>query len=29
MEYPFYTCDGFTDVRFGGNQLAVFPRAAA
>ncbi len=28
MEYPFYTCDVFTDVRFGGNQLAVVPRAA-
>ena len=28
MEYRFYTCDVFTDARFGGNQLAVFPRAA-
>ena len=27
MRYQFYTCDVFTDVRFGGNQLAVFPRA--
>ena len=27
MRYPFYTCDVFTDTRFGGNQLAVFPRA--
>lgn len=27
IRYPFYTCDVFTDVRFGGNQLAVLPRA--
>lgn len=27
MRYSFYTCDVFTDTRFGGNQLAVFPRA--
>ncbi len=27
MKYPFYTCDVFTDTRFGGNQLAVFPKA--
>ncbi|MDX2058351.1 MAG: PhzF family phenazine biosynthesis isomerase, partial [Gemmatimonadales bacterium] len=27
MRYRFVTCDVFTDVRFGGNQLAVFPRA--
>ncbi len=27
MGYRFYTCDVFTDVRFGGNQLAVFPAA--
>jgi len=27
MRYRFYTCDVFTDARFGGNQLAVFPRA--
>ena len=25
--FPFHTCDVFTDTRFGGNQLAVFPRA--
>lgn len=28
MRYRFYTCDVFTDTRFGGNQLAVFPEAA-
>jgi trans-2,3-dihydro-3-hydroxyanthranilate isomerase len=27
MPYRYYTCDVFTDRRFGGNQLAVFPRA--
>ncbi len=27
MRYRFYTCDVFTDARFGGNQLAVFPTA--
>lgn len=27
MAYPYYTCDVFTDTRFGGNQLAVLPRA--
>lgn len=27
MTYKFYTCDVFTDVPFGGNQLAVFPDA--
>ncbi len=27
MRYQFYTCDVFTDVRFGGNPLAVFPDA--
>ncbi len=25
--YRFYTCDVFTDTRFGGNQLAVLPEA--
>jgi trans-2,3-dihydro-3-hydroxyanthranilate isomerase len=25
--YPYYTCDVFTDTRFGGNQLAVLPHA--
>ncbi len=25
--YRYYTCDVFTDVRFGGNQLAVLPEA--
>ncbi len=25
--YPYYTCDVFTDTRFGGNQLAVLPEA--
>ena len=27
MRYQFYTCDVFTETRFGGNQLAVLPRA--
>ena len=27
MRYRFVTCDVFTDTRFGGNQLAVFPHA--
>ena len=27
MRYQFYTCDVFTDQRFGGNPLAVFPDA--
>jgi trans-2,3-dihydro-3-hydroxyanthranilate isomerase len=27
MRYRFYTADVFTDRIFGGNQLAVFPRA--
>ncbi|MFT7587795.1 MAG: trans-2,3-dihydro-3-hydroxyanthranilate isomerase [Cellvibrionaceae bacterium] len=27
MRYRFYTCDVFTDTRFGGNPLAVFPDA--
>lgn len=27
MNYKFYTCDVFTDTRFGGNPLAVFPHA--
>jgi trans-2,3-dihydro-3-hydroxyanthranilate isomerase len=27
MEYRYYICDVFTDVRFGGNQLAVLPEA--
>src|SRR5690242_14295346 len=27
MRYRFYTCDVFTDTRFGGNQLAVLPEA--
>jgi trans-2,3-dihydro-3-hydroxyanthranilate isomerase len=27
MKYQFYTCDVFTDVRFGGNPLAVLPTA--
>ena len=25
--YRYYTCDVFTDTRFGGNQLAVLPEA--
>jgi trans-2,3-dihydro-3-hydroxyanthranilate isomerase len=28
MRYRFLTCDVFTDRRFGGNQLAVFPQAS-
>ncbi len=28
MNYKFFTCDVFTKVRFGGNQLAVLPEAA-
>lgn len=28
MKYKYYTCDVFTDTRFGGNQLAVIPDAA-
>jgi trans-2,3-dihydro-3-hydroxyanthranilate isomerase len=27
MKYRFYTCDVFTESRFGGNQLAVLPNA--
>ncbi len=27
MRYAFHTCDVFTNTRFGGNQLAVFPLA--
>jgi trans-2,3-dihydro-3-hydroxyanthranilate isomerase len=27
MRYRFFTCDVFTDARFGGNQLAVHPEA--
>ena len=27
MKYRYFTCDVFTDVRFGGNQLAVLPAA--
>ncbi|MFT7260637.1 MAG: trans-2,3-dihydro-3-hydroxyanthranilate isomerase [Glaciecola sp.] len=27
MKYRFYTCDVFTDVRFGGNPLAVLSNA--
>jgi trans-2,3-dihydro-3-hydroxyanthranilate isomerase len=27
MGYRYYICDVFTDTRFGGNQLAVFPEA--
>jgi trans-2,3-dihydro-3-hydroxyanthranilate isomerase len=27
VRYRFYTCDVFTDTRFGGNQLAVLPEA--
>ncbi len=29
MKHKYYTCDVFTDQRFGGNQLAVFPDAAS
>ncbi len=28
MKYQFYTCDVFTEERFGGNQLAVLPNAS-
>jgi trans-2,3-dihydro-3-hydroxyanthranilate isomerase len=28
MKYQFYTCDVFTEERFGGNQLAVLPKAS-
>src|SRR6185295_7496452 len=28
MKYQFYTCDVFTEDRFGGNQLAVLPKAS-
>ncbi|MEM9774208.1 MAG: PhzF family phenazine biosynthesis protein [Chloroflexota bacterium] len=28
MKYKYYTCDVFTDTRFGGNPLAVLPNAA-
>ncbi len=28
MKYQFYTCDVFTEERFGGNQLAVLPTAS-
>ena len=28
MKYNYYTCDVFTDQRFGGNQLAVLPDAS-
>jgi trans-2,3-dihydro-3-hydroxyanthranilate isomerase len=27
MKYRFYTCDVFTETRFGGNPLAVLPAA--
>jgi trans-2,3-dihydro-3-hydroxyanthranilate isomerase len=27
MKYRFYTCDVFTETRFGGNPLAVLPKA--
>ena len=27
MKYRYYTCDVFTEMRFGGNQLAVLPQA--
>ena len=27
MQYRYHTCDVFTDTRFGGNQLAVLPKA--
>lgn len=29
MKQTYYTCDVFTDTRFGGNQLAVFPEASS
>src|SRR5215510_500054 len=28
LRYSYYICDVFTEVRFGGNQLAVLPEAA-
>ena len=28
MKYSYYICDVFTDMRFGGNQLAVLPNAS-
>lgn len=28
MRYPYYLCDVFTEKRFGGNPLAVFPEAS-
>ena len=28
MRYRYFTCDVFTETRFGGNQLAVLPEAA-
>ncbi len=28
MNYRYYTCDVFTNKRFGGNQLAVLPDAS-
>src|SRR5215475_8747688 len=28
MKYQYYTCDVFTHTRFGGNPLAVLPKAA-
>ncbi|HET6267151.1 MAG TPA: PhzF family phenazine biosynthesis protein, partial [Acidobacteriota bacterium] len=27
MKYRYYTCDVFTETRFGGNPLAVLPQA--
>ena len=27
MKYQYYICDVFTETRFGGNQLAVLPKA--
>jgi len=27
MKYRYYTCDVFTETRFGGNPLAVLPKA--
>jgi trans-2,3-dihydro-3-hydroxyanthranilate isomerase len=28
LRYRYYICDVFSEVRFGGNQLAVLPEAA-
>jgi len=28
MRYRYFICDVFTDIRFGGNQLAVLPEAS-